>query len=173
MGLPYPGGPQLAKLAETGTPGVFQFSRPMTDRPRVGFQFQRPEAPGAAGLARDNDQTDATKATSPAASKTRWSTLAIKCERRAGGGRSRCWWSPAVSVNRRLRAAAGDGGEARRPGLLPRPELCTDNGAMIAFAGAVLAARGRGSSRRDDAAVRHPPLRWDALRATTKPPADT
>lgn len=39
MGLPYPGGPQLAKLAESGTPGVFKFSRPMTDRPGLDFSF--------------------------------------------------------------------------------------------------------------------------------------
>src|SRR5690606_20725409 len=39
MGLPYPGGPQLAALAEQGTPGAFRFSRPMTDRPGQDFSF--------------------------------------------------------------------------------------------------------------------------------------
>jgi N6-L-threonylcarbamoyladenine synthase len=39
MGLPYPGGPQLARIAETGTPGVFKFSRPMTNRPGLDFSF--------------------------------------------------------------------------------------------------------------------------------------
>ena len=39
MGLPYPGGPELARLAESGTPGAFRFSRPMTDRPGLDFSF--------------------------------------------------------------------------------------------------------------------------------------
>src|SRR3546814_20751186 len=39
MGLPYPGGPQLAALAERGRAGVFSFSRPMTDRPGLDFSF--------------------------------------------------------------------------------------------------------------------------------------
>ncbi|RBD40302.1 tRNA (adenosine(37)-N6)-threonylcarbamoyltransferase complex transferase subunit TsaD, partial [Xanthomonas oryzae] len=39
MGLPYPGGPQLAALAETGTPGRYRFARPMTDRPGLDFSF--------------------------------------------------------------------------------------------------------------------------------------
>lgn len=39
MGLPYPGGPQLAALAERGTPGRFKFTRPMTDRPGLDFSF--------------------------------------------------------------------------------------------------------------------------------------
>src|SRR5690242_17163465 len=39
MGLPYPGGPQLAKLAEQGVPGRFRFARPMTDRPGLDFSF--------------------------------------------------------------------------------------------------------------------------------------
>ena len=50
MGLPYPGGPALAKLAETGQPGRFRFL-PADDRPSgAGFQFQRPEDPGVAGV---------------------------------------------------------------------------------------------------------------------------
>jgi N6-L-threonylcarbamoyladenine synthase len=39
LGLPYPGGPALAKLAEQGTPGRFKFPRPMTDRPGCDFSF--------------------------------------------------------------------------------------------------------------------------------------
>ena len=56
MGLPYPGGPALAKLAEQGRPGVFRFSRPMTDRPGLDFSFSRPQDPGAAGLAGQRSQ---------------------------------------------------------------------------------------------------------------------
>src|SRR3546814_16088706 len=39
MGLPYPGGPQLARLAEDGTPGKYKFSRPMTTLPGLDFSF--------------------------------------------------------------------------------------------------------------------------------------
>ena len=39
LGLPYPGGPQVAKLAERGTPGRFTFPRPMTNRPGLDFSF--------------------------------------------------------------------------------------------------------------------------------------
>src|SRR5213076_344500 len=39
MGLPYPGGPELARLAEHGRPGAFRFARPMTDRPGLDFSF--------------------------------------------------------------------------------------------------------------------------------------
>ncbi|KHK86792.1 UGMP family protein, partial [Novosphingobium malaysiense] len=39
MGLNYPGGPEIAKLAEQGTPGRFVFPRPMTDRPGLDFSF--------------------------------------------------------------------------------------------------------------------------------------
>ena len=56
MGLPYPGGPQLAALAETGQPGRVQVL-PADDRPPgPGFQFQRPEDPGDAGLARQRPE---------------------------------------------------------------------------------------------------------------------
>ena len=42
MGLRYPGGPEIARLAESGTPGrLHTFPRPMTDRPGLDFQFQR------------------------------------------------------------------------------------------------------------------------------------
>ncbi|MDR6356061.1 tRNA threonylcarbamoyl adenosine modification protein TsaD [Pseudomonas psychrotolerans] len=43
LGLSYPGGPEIARLAERGVPGRFVFPRPMTDRPGAGIQLQRPE----------------------------------------------------------------------------------------------------------------------------------
>ena len=158
MGLPYPGGPQLAKLAEGGTPGVFRFSRPMTDRPGLDFSFSGLKTQVLLAW-RNSDQSDATRADIARGFEDAVvDTLAIKCERAldaascdtlviAGG----------VGANKRLRAKLTDmcakrGGRA----CFPRPALCTDNGAMIAFAGALRLEAGQ----REDAAV-HVTPRWD------------
>lgn len=158
MGLPYPGGPQLAALAERGTVGAYRFSRPMTDRPGLDFSFSGLKTQVMLAW-RDSDQSDATRADIARGFEDAVvETLAIKCERAldaadcdtlvvAGG----------VGANKRLRArlqemAARRGGRA----CFPRPALCTDNGAMIAFAGALRLQAGQ----RDDAAV-HVVPRWD------------
>ena len=158
MGLPYPGGPQLARLAETGTPGAHKFSRPMTDRPGLDFSFSGLKTQVLLAW-RDSDQTDATKADIARGFEDAVvDTLAIKCQRAldaaacdtlvvAGG----------VGANKRLRAklqamCAQRGGRA----CFPRPSLCTDNGAMIAFAGALRLQAGQ----HDDAQVKVTP-RWD------------
>ena len=158
MGLPYPGGPQLAKLAEGGTPGVFRFARPMTDRPGLDFSFSGLKTQVLLAW-RNSDQSDATRADIARGFEDAVvDTLAIKCERAldaascdtlviAGG----------VGANKRLRAKLTDmcakrGGRA----CFPRPALCTDNGAMIAFAGALRLEAGQ----REDAAV-HVTPRWD------------
>ena len=163
MGLPYPGGPQLAALAEQGTPGKFKFSRPMTDRPGLDFSFSGLKTQVLLAW-RGSDQTDATRADIARGFEDAVvDTLAIKCERAlqaadcdvlvvAGG----------VGANKRLRArlqamAAKRGGRV----CFPRPELCTDNGAMIAFAGALRLEAGQ----RSDASVRVVP-RWDMATLT-------
>jgi N6-L-threonylcarbamoyladenine synthase len=84
LGLPYPGGPALAKLAEQGDPRRFTFPRPMTDRPGLRFQFQRTEDGGPEyiawrGLGADAraNQADVARAFEEAVVDT----LAIKCRR--------------------------------------------------------------------------------------------
>ena len=163
MGLPYPGGPQLAALAEQsdkapGQPGAFRFSRPMTDRPGLDFSFSGLKTQVLLAW-RDSDQSETTKADIARGFEDAViDTLAIKCERAldaaacdvlvvAGG----------VGANRRLRAKLQLMAE-RRGGRVcfPRPALCTDNGAMIAFAGALRLQAGQ----HDDAAV-HVTPRWD------------
>ncbi len=158
LGLPYPGGPQLAKLAESGTPGVFKFSRPMTDRPGLDFSFSGLKTQVLLAW-RDSDRSAQTRADIARGFEDAVvDTLAIKCARAldaaecdvlivAGG----------VGANKRLRArltamCAQRGGRA----CFPRPALCTDNGAMIAFAGALRLQAGQ----RDDATIRATP-RWD------------
>ena len=158
MGLPYPGGPQLAALAETGTPGAFRFSRPMTDRPGLDFSFSGLKTQVLLAW-RDSDQSAGTRADIARGFEDAVvDTLAIKCERALdAAGCDTLVIAGGVGANTRLRArlqamAAGRGGRA----CFPRPALCTDNGAMIAFAGALRLAAGQ----RDDASVRVVP-RWD------------
>jgi len=139
MGLPYPGGPELAKLAETGTPGKFKFSRPMTDRPGLDFSFSGLKTQVLLAWQK-SDQTPETRADIARGFEDAVvDTLAIKCERAlhlcdtnqlvvAGG----------VGANTRLRAKLAKTCEKMRGQVyFPRPEFCTDNGAMIAFAGAL------------------------------------
>ncbi len=139
MGLPYPGGPQLAKLAEQGTPGRFRFARPMTDRPGLDFSFSGLKTQVLLAW-RDSDQAAQTRADIARGFEDAVvDTLAIKCERALdAAGSDIIVVAGGVGANKRLRAklqeiAAKRGGRA----CFPRPALCTDNGAMIAFAGAL------------------------------------
>ena len=158
MGLPYPGGPELARLAESGIPGRHRFARPMTDRPGLDFSFSGLKTQVLLAW-RDSDQTDATKADIARGFEDAVvDTLAIKCERALdAAGSDTLVVAGGVGANVRLRArlqamCAGRGGGA----CFPRPALCTDNGAMIAFAGALRLQAGQ----RADAAIAVVP-RWD------------
>ncbi|MCR6663905.1 MAG: tRNA (adenosine(37)-N6)-threonylcarbamoyltransferase complex transferase subunit TsaD [Luteimonas sp.] len=158
MGLPYPGGPQLAALAEQGRPGAFKFSRPMTDRPGLDFSFSGLKTQVLLAW-RNSDQSEQTRADIARGFEDAVvDTLAIKCQRALdAAGSDVIVVSGGVGANKRLRAklqemAAERGGRA----CFPRPSLCTDNGAMIAFAGALRLQAGQ----RDDAAV-HVTPRWD------------
>jgi N6-L-threonylcarbamoyladenine synthase len=158
MGLPYPGGPQLAALAETGQAGRYRFSRPMTDRPGLDFSFSGLKTQVMLAW-RDSDQDEATRADiARGFEEAVVETLAIKCERALdAAGCDTLIVSGGVGANKRLRArlqemAARRGGRA----CFPPMALCTDNGAMIAFAGALRLEAGQ----HDDASVRVAP-RWD------------
>ena len=81
MGLPYPGGPQLAALAGQGRPGAFKFSRPMTDRPGLDFSFSGLKTQVLLAW-RDSDQSETTRADIARAFEDAVvDTLAIKCAR--------------------------------------------------------------------------------------------
>ena len=141
LGLDYPGGPEIARLAEQGTAGRFIFPRPMTDRPGLDFSFSGLKTftlntwqqCQAAGDASEQTRADIAYAFQQAVVET----LVIKCRRAlkdtqlkqlviAGG----------VSANLQLREQLGAmlsklGGQV----FYARPRFCTDNGAMIAYAG--------------------------------------
>jgi N6-L-threonylcarbamoyladenine synthase len=158
MDLPYPGGPQLAALAEQGRPGIFKFARPMTDRPGLDFSFSGLKTQVLLKW-RDSDHSAQTRAdVARAFEDAVVDTLAIKCERALDAvGCDTLVVAGGVGANQRLRAKLQTMAE-RRGGRVsfPRPVFCTDNGAMIAFAGALRLQAGQ----RSDAAVRVTP-RWD------------
>jgi len=158
MGLPYPGGPALAKLAESGTQGRFKFSRPMTDRPGLDFSFSGLKTQVL--LAYQKHATDPTAKADVARAfeDAIVDTLLIKCRRALEDtGATRLVVAGGVGANRKLRAQLAQA--AQRDGFrvyFPRLEFCTDNGAMIALAGALRLQAGL----HDDAAIKVQP-RWD------------
>ena len=158
MGLPYPGGPQLARLAEQGTPGRFRFARPMTDRPGLDFSFSGLKTQVLMAW-RGSDQTDATKADIARGFEDAVvDTLAIKCERALdAAGCNTLVVAGGVGANVRLREKLHAMAQKRGGRVcFPRPALCTDNGAMIAYAGALRLAAGQHGN-----AEVHVAPRWD------------
>jgi len=137
LGLGYPGGPELARLAEQGDPKRFRFPRPMTDRPGLQFSFSglKTFAVNTLREAGDDPQTRADVAR--AFQDAVVDTFYIKCRRALQETHiPRLVMAGGVSANRALRARLAQ--LAEREGArvyYPRPEFCTDNGAMIAFAG--------------------------------------
>jgi len=135
LGLDYPGGPALARCAETGDPGRFTFPRPMTDRPGLDFSFSGLKTftlntVSATEPLSEQDRADIARAFEEAVVDT----LVIKCRRALEAtGCTTLLMAGGVSANRRLRSALADRLDARV--LYPAPALCTDNGAMIAYAG--------------------------------------
>lgn len=142
LGLAYPGGPQVARLAEHGDPARFRFPRPMTDRPGLDFSFSglkthtltTANALREAGELLDQDRADIARAFEEAVVDT----LVIKCRRALDQtGLKRLVVAGGVSANARLRERLG-GEVAKRDAraYYPRGRFCTDNGAMIAYVGA-------------------------------------
>ncbi|WP_425477393.1 tRNA (adenosine(37)-N6)-threonylcarbamoyltransferase complex transferase subunit TsaD [Luteibacter rhizovicinus] len=145
MGLPYPGGPALAKLAEQGTPGRFRFSRPMVDRPGLDFSFSGLKTQVLLAW-NASDKTDQTRAdVARAFEEAIVDTLAIKCRRALEAtGAKRLVIAGGVGANKRLREQLAEAGA--KDGFrvyFPRLAFCTDNGAMIALAGAIRLASGQ------------------------------
>ena len=148
LGLPYPGGPQLARLAEQGRAGHYTFPRPMTDRPGLDFSFSGLKT-FALNTYNNSDKTQQDRAdVAHAFQEAVVETLAIKCKRALQqSGMQRLVASGGVSANVRLRERL-DKLAADRQGQVfyPRLEFCTDNGAMIAYAGCLRLQAGQHSS---------------------------
>jgi len=162
LGLPYPGGPHVAKLAQHGDPTRFNFPRPMINRPGLDFSFSglktyvrntitslRDES----GELAEQDAADIARAFEEAVVNT----LSIKCRRALEEtGYKKLIIAGGVSANLRLREVL-EVAMAKVDGRLFYAQLkyCTDNGAMIAYAGCQRLLAGE----RDDLEIRAQP-RW-------------
>ena len=141
IGLGYPGGPEIARLAERGTPGRFVFPRPMTDRPGLDFSFSGLKTFTLNTWQRcveAGDDSEQTRCDIALAFQTAVvETLLIKCRRALKQtGLKNLVIAGGVSANQELRERLLE--QARPLGaevFFPPPDLCTDNGAMIALAG--------------------------------------
>lgn len=141
MGLRYPGGPEIARLAERGTPGRFVFPRPMTDRPGLDFSFSGLKTftlntwQQCCANGDDSEQTRCDVAL--AFQQAVVETLTIKCRRALKQtGLNSLVIAGGVSANKALRLSLEDMLAALKGKVFyARPAFCTDNGAMIAYAG--------------------------------------
>ncbi len=147
MGLPYPGGAELAKLADQdGTGGgLGAFPRPMTDRPGLNFSFSGLKTHALTAWQRSEKDDKARSMIAKAFQEAVIETLLIKC-RRALKQTSikRLVIAGGVGANRALRVGLGqlmvelDGAI-----YFPQPQFCTDNGAMVAYTGCMHFMQGK------------------------------
>ncbi len=168
LGLGYPGGPALAKLAEQGGPGRLRLPRPMLDRPGLDFSFSGLKTAVITGI-RGLELDEQAKA------DVAWEfqeaivdTLVAKSLRAVRQtGITRLVVAGGVGANRVLRARlAAAAREAGAAVYYPRLEFCTDNGAMIAYAGMRRLAAGEAAASSIEARAR-----WD-LESLRPPPGD-
>lgn len=149
LGLPYPGGPHVARLATDGNPERFDFPRPMVNRPGLDFSFSglktytlnTVEECRAGGELSERDRCDIARAFEDAVV----ATLVIKCRRALRQeGLKTLVMAGGVSANSNLRSALTRAlSKERAEVFYPAPQFCTDNGAMIAYAGAQRLAAGQ------------------------------
>ena len=161
MGLGYPGGPVLAKLAASGRSGRFRFPRPMTDRPGLDFSFSGLKTYALNTWEQhqiDNDYDQLRADIARAFEEAVVDTLSIKCRRALQQtGCKRLVVAGGVGANQRLRQQLQQLAEKHRFSVsFPRLEFCTDNGAMIAFAGCLRLRAGQSQPLDIDARARWP-----------------
>ncbi|MGB1342542.1 MAG: tRNA (adenosine(37)-N6)-threonylcarbamoyltransferase complex transferase subunit TsaD [Pseudomonadales bacterium] len=138
LGLGYPGGPAVAKLATQGRPNQYQFPRPLTKKPGLNFSFSGLKTHTMNTLRKlphcsNQDRADVALAFEEAVVET----IQIKCARALEKtGYSTLVLAGGVSANARLRKALDLLSQERHVNInYPELRFCTDNGAMIAIAG--------------------------------------
>ena len=161
LGLPYPGGPQVARMAKRGDSSRFSFPRPMVNRPGLDFSFSglktftlnTVNTCRQRGELTEQDRCDIACAFEEAVVDT----LVIKCRRALKEtGLSTLVIAGGVSANQNLRKQLERAmAKVRATVFYPAPQYCTDNGAMIAYAGA---CRMQAGQQDDDSAQLRP--RW-------------
>lgn len=138
LGLPYPGGALLSRLAEQGTPGVYELPRPMLHSPDLSFSFSGLKTAVLTLVREQAELTDTFKADAARAFQEAIVEVLVKKSLKAmkQTGLKQLVVAGGVGANKQLRATLDD--EARRKKFrvyYPELEFCTDNGAMIALAG--------------------------------------
>ena len=137
LGLGYPGGAAMSVLAEKGRAGKFRFPRPMTNKPGLDFSFSGLKTHALLTIKDSLDDEQSRADIALAFVEAVVDTLLIKCKRAMQHtGLNTLIAAGGVSANKQLRAGLQDlmtqrGGRV----YFPRPEFCTDNGAMIAYTG--------------------------------------
>jgi N6-L-threonylcarbamoyladenine synthase len=134
LGLGYPGGPALSALAEKGKPGRYPLPRPMIASGDLDFSFSGLKTAVLTLTRKEHDAADLARAFVDAVVEVLVSKCVQALER---GSMTRLVVAGGVGANKQLRAALD--AKAKERGFdvfYPEPELCTDNGAMIAFAAA-------------------------------------
>ena len=158
LGLGYPGGPALSKLAESGKPGRYKLPRPMIGSGDLEFSFSGLKT-AVLTLIKNEKQVshpDLARAFVDAAVEVLVAKCALAMERT---GLTRLVVAGGVGANTQLRAALDE--KSQKAGFdvfYPEAELCTDNGAMIAFAAALRIKAGKPTSTASGFSVRP---RWD------------
>jgi N6-L-threonylcarbamoyladenine synthase len=137
MGLDYPGGPLLAKLATSGDAKKYKFPRPMTDRPGLDFSFSGLKTAAANVIAAEGKGPQVQADIAASFQQAVVDTLVFKCQRALNEtGLKRLVVAGGVSANTSLRQQLEQLLQKMKGQVYyPRKEFCTDNGAMIALAG--------------------------------------
>ncbi len=158
LGLSYPGGPVLSALAEKGDGNRFRFPRPMTNRPGLDFSFSglKTFALNTVKAEADDEQTRADIARAFVDAVV--DTFVIKCRRAIKEtGLKQLVVAGGVSANKQLQEGlTGLMHEVKGKVYFPRAEFCTDNGAMIAYAGYLRIKAGQTESLNFQAKPRWP-----------------
>lgn len=140
LGLPYPGGALLSKLAEQGKPEIYQLPRPMLHSGDLDFSFSGLKT-AVLTLVREQDElTEGFKADAARAFQEAIVEVLVKKSLKAikQTGLKQLVVAGGVGANRQLRATLDDeAGRKRFRVFYPELQFCTDNGAMIALAGAL------------------------------------
>jgi N6-L-threonylcarbamoyladenine synthase len=137
LNLDYPGGPNVAKLALKGNGEAFSFPRPMLDRPGLDFSFSGLKTSVLTAYKQTEDYPNKLADIAASFEAAIVDSLVRKCERALKQtGLKRLVMAGGVSANVRLRAQLLDLAQRKRWQVFyPSPMFCTDNGAMIAYAG--------------------------------------
>ena len=154
LGLGYPGGPAIARLAEDGVPGRFRLPRPLLKKQGLDLSFaglktavltQVQKLGGTQALLRDDDES--IQARADLAAEVQAAIVELLCEKSMAAldqtGHSRLVVSGGVSANKAMRRQLLQAADKRSARVFfPPPALCTDNGVMIAWAAGLRSLHG-------------------------------